>query len=79
MRFQKTVEIWGIEDKLRSGEVVLQCGQWVTCGGGVKSRYVGTNGLSLNIAHGGNAKEVTERFNARIAAKRACLKRFGHL
>ena len=66
MKYQKTLEIWGITDKILSGEVVLQCGQWITCGGEPKSRYVGTNGRSIDAVHGGDYIEVNKRFKARV-------------
>lgn len=69
-QFQKTLELWGKEDAILRGEIVLQRGQWVTCGGGVKSRYMGTNGRSIDVVHGGTTKEVTQKFISRLRVAR---------
>ena len=43
MRFQKTINLWehGIQDKILSGEIKLQPGQWVLCGSDKPSRFCG--------------------------------------
>ena len=53
MRFTKTIQIWGNEEKLRSGRLKLQPGQWVQCGDSPKARFVGVRGSVIWIAHGG--------------------------
>jgi hypothetical protein len=52
MKFQKTVQIWGREAEIRSGELKLQCGQWVKCGGSPSARFVGVRGGDIWVAHG---------------------------
>lgn len=66
-KFQKTIDLWanGNEEKIRSGELVLQCGQWVICGSSQKSRFVSVDGFSINVAHGHNNKTVINRFMTR--------------
>lgn len=70
MKFIKTVDLWDAEvtTKIESGELVLQRGQWVTCGGGQKSRFVMFNPASkvYTVAHGPNAKAVNQRFRCLV-------------
>lgn len=70
MRYQKTIQLWGIEDKLRSGEIKLQTGQWVQCGQGPKSRFVSADEFSINVAHGNTTKEATKKFIERVAYRK---------
>lgn len=46
-QFRKTVDLWENEganqDRILSGNLVLQTGQWVQCGPGPKSRFVGVS------------------------------------
>ena len=53
MRFVKTVNLWdaAIDTALRAGTLKLQTGQWVQCGEGKKSRWLGCLGHTLNVAH----------------------------
>lgn len=52
MRYQKTVDLWGKDaNRVLSGELKLQCGQWVKCGSRKLSRFVKTTGVSLWVAH----------------------------
>ena len=40
------------QQRILSGELVIQCGTWVLCGNDPHpSRYVGTNGRTLHVAH----------------------------
>ena len=74
MRYQKAIDLWADHntEKLLSGELVLQCGQWIHCGSdGIKSRYVGTNGRSIDAVHGKDAKQVIEKFKERMFFKNA--------
>jgi|6_EtaG_2_1085325.scaffolds.fasta_scaffold00944_12 hypothetical protein len=50
MLFQKSIELWGREEDLRSGVLKLQKGQHVTCGGD-KGRFVSVSAVSIWIAH----------------------------
>lgn len=69
-KYQPTIELWGKEDLILSGKLKLQSGQWVTCGGGIKSRYIGTNGRSIDCCHGGDTKQVTTKYRDRISFKK---------
>lgn len=65
MKYVKAIDLWQDHntEKLHTGELVLQTGQWVYCGKDkVKSRYVGIHGLSIWVAHGVDHKDVTKRF-----------------
>ena len=69
MRYQKTVNLWadGNEDKLRTGKLQLQSGQWVLCStdsSDIKSRFVCVAGLSVVVAHGHTNTEVNKRYQA---------------
>ena len=73
MKFLPTINVWntGITTAIMSGQLKLQCGQWIQCGrGGVKSRFISCNGRSINAVHGGTIKQVNLRFSARIQAKK---------
>ena len=65
MRFQKPIELWGNEEKLRKGELVLQRGQHVLVGG-AKARYIGINGHSIWVSYQGQ----TEKFKILCRAMR---------
>jgi hypothetical protein len=62
MRYQKTVDMWKHEQDIRSGKMVLQPGQWVQCGKGPKSRFVGVVGLSVRCTHGATSQEASARY-----------------
>jgi hypothetical protein len=69
MRYQKTVNLWidSNEDKLRTGKLQLQSGQWVLCStdsSDIKSRFVCVAGLSVVVAHGHTIAEVNKRYQA---------------
>lgn len=78
-KYQPTIEIWGIVDQLRAGKIKLQRGQWITCGGLPRSRYMGVNLQTgtIDAVHGGTGKEVTDKFLRRCQIKRDTIKRFG--
>ena len=78
-KYQPTIEIWNVTDQIRSGELVLQRGQWITCGGLPRSRYMGVNLQTgtIDAVHGGTGKEVTDKFLRRCQIKRDTVKRFG--
>jgi len=53
MKFTKTINLnaEGIQDALRSGALKLQRGQWVRCGEGKPSRFVGFVGQNIWAIH----------------------------
>lgn len=64
-KYQKTLDLWDpeVSDKLYSGELKLQSGQWVTCGpDGIKSRFVKANSHHITVIHGGSSMEVCEKY-----------------
>tara|TARA_Y100001951_G_C11253209_1_gene247765 strand:+ start:296 stop:535 length:240 start_codon:yes stop_codon:yes gene_type:complete len=73
MRYQKTVNLWidNNADKLRTGKLQLQSGQWVLCSTDstdIKSRFVCVAGLSVVVAHGHTNTEVNKRYRALLEA-----------
>ena len=67
MKFLPTVNLWNnaTQKAVLSGQLKLQCGQWVQCGEGHKSRFVCINGCTLWVAHWqGTSKATKHRFNA---------------
>jgi len=65
MKYLPTLDLWNYSTQLAilSGQIRLQCGQWVKCGSGKPSRFVRVSGNSLWVAHPqGNAKETQARF-----------------
>lgn len=78
-KYQPTIEIWAITDQIRSGKIKLQRGQWITCGGLPRSRFVGVNLQTgtIDAVHGGTGKEVTDKFLRRCQIKRETVARFG--
>jgi len=81
MKYLPVVDVWNsaIYAALRSGQLKLQTGQWISCGGKPYSRFVGINLKTgtIDACHGGNGKEVTKRFVSRINIKRETIARFG--
>lgn len=69
--YQKTINLWegDTTQRILDGDLVLQCGQWVSCGGGEKSRFIGVNGVCLDVVHYPDtckAKFRTRAFLARM-------------
>jgi len=67
MKYLKTIDLWDatMSDAILSGQLKLQCGQWVQCGTGKRSRFVRTNGKTIHVAHWqGSSKATVQRFNA---------------
>lgn len=73
-KFIKTPDLWDIKTvrKIKSGELVLQPGQWVRCGDKKLSRFVRFNPASktFNVAHGKDCKDVNLTFSKRIEVER---------
>ena len=46
MKYLPTLNLWNpaIQEAIKSGQIKLQRGQWVQCGSGPKSRYIGLSG-----------------------------------
>lgn len=67
MRFLPTINLWakGMAEAVLSGQLKLQRGQYVLCGDGIKSRFIGSNGRSIDVCHGHNNKEVLRKFKMR--------------
>ena len=67
MRFLPAIDLWSdsTQRAVLSGQLKLQTGQWVSCGGEHKSRFVGiSQGGTIVAAHyNGSAAAQTERFN----------------
>jgi hypothetical protein len=73
MKYLKTINLWAadIQDAVMRGQIRLQPGQWVSCGGGAPSRFVKTTGRSLWVAHPqGTAQATRERFLALVQASK---------
>lgn len=67
MKYTKTVDLWKpeIHQALIQGNLKLQCGQWVACGEGRKSRFVClTPANTIIAAHWqGSSKATAKRFD----------------
>ena len=52
-KFIKTVDLWNSRTiaAINSGKLVLQVGQWVQCGSGKKSRFVGVKNGVFDVVH----------------------------
>ena len=81
MKFIKTVNLWDEStiQALTNGQLKLQVGQYVNCGGGVKSRFISvdTKSGTVDVAHGGSNKEVTRKFKQRAMIRRDTVNKFG--
>lgn len=81
MKYLPVVDLWSGDtiERIRSGSLCLQRGQWVSCGGRPFSRYIGVNMKSgtIECAHGGNGAEVIKRFKLVCQIKRDTVARFG--
>jgi hypothetical protein len=77
MKYLPTLDLWNnaIQQAVISGQIKLQCGQWVKCGGGKPSRFVRSTGSSLWVAHSqGNAKATQERFLSLVSVSKTRIK-----
>lgn len=81
MKFLPVVDLWNpaIQTAILNGQLKLQTGQWISCGGKPYSRFIGTNGRTIDAVHGANGKEVTARFMSRMQVRKDTIKRFGKL
>lgn len=82
MKYLPAINLWdrAIDSAIKSGQLKLQVGQWVTCGTDTqKSRFISCDNGVYNVCHGSNNKEVIKRFNARIEARKQTIKRFGKI
>ena len=78
MRYLKTLQLWdsGIQEAIKSGQLKLCVGQWVICGTGHKSRYVGHTKHTINLVHWqGSGKATQALFKRRLAAQKEIDKR----
>lgn len=65
MNYLPTVNLWnaGIHRALVSGQLKLQVGQWIQCGEGHKSRFVGIKNGVIDAVHWtGTAKNTRNKF-----------------
>lgn len=65
MKYIKTIELWegSNERMIREGQLKLQCGQWVLCGGN-KSRFVSATKHHIHVIHGKDVAEINQKFKA---------------
>jgi hypothetical protein len=63
MKYLPTLDLWNpsIQSAVLNGQIKLQCGQWVKCGGGKPSRFVKTTGRSLWVAHPQGTPALTRK------------------
>ncbi len=74
MKYLPTVNLWNpaIASAIETGQMKLQCGQWVKCGTDKLSRFVCKAGNSLWVAHWqGNSKDTKLRFQNLLRAAKA--------
>jgi len=70
MTYLPTIDLWNsaTQKAILSGQIKLQCGQWVSCGGGKPSRFVKSTGRSLWVAHPqGTPKATFDRFMSLVS------------
>jgi len=70
MKYLPTLDLWNnaIQTAVLSGQIKLQCGQWVKCGSDKPSRFVKSTGRSLWVAHPQGTPEATmQRFLSLVA------------
>ena len=66
MKYLSTINLWdnSTQQAVARGQIKLQRGQWVKCGDGKLSRFVGIRNGCLWVAHWqGTAKATAHRFN----------------
>lgn len=65
MKYLPTLDLWnaGIHSALVNGQLKLQVGQWIQCGEGKKSRFVGIRKGVIDAVHWtGTAKNTRNKF-----------------
>ena len=70
MKYLPTINLWesGIQEAILRGQLKLQCGQWVKCGGDKPSRFVKAMAHSIWAAHPQDTPQATrERFLSLVA------------
>ena len=78
MQFLKTIDLWGkgVQRAIQNGQIKLQVGQWVQCGQGEKSRYLGHTKHTFDCVHWqGTSKRTNALFQARIRIRKECAER----
>tara|TARA_R110002124_G_scaffold47290_2_gene140938 strand:+ start:12755 stop:13039 length:285 start_codon:yes stop_codon:yes gene_type:complete len=67
------INLWeyGVQERIVSGELIVPCGTWVSCGAGRPSRFIGTTGVTLNVAHYPNTGGA--KFASRVAFHKASI------
>ena len=68
-KFIKTIDLWccNTVNAINNGSLILQVGQWVSCGGGAKSRYIGVKNGVFNVVHYPNATNANFRKRVFVA------------
>lgn len=66
MRYTKTIDLWaeGVQTAIINGNLRIQPGQWVRCGSGPRSRFVGVkpSGIFWVAHYQGNKYSTNRRF-----------------
>ena len=64
MIYLKTIDLWdkATAKAIETGQIKLQRGQWVQCGGGAKSRFVCKKPKSIWVAHSEGKLGTKESF-----------------
>lgn len=72
MKYLKTLQMWdtGLQDAIRNGQLKLQVGQWLLCGTGKKSRYIGHTKHTIDAVHWqGSGKATNDLFKLRLEVR----------
>lgn len=66
MKYLPTIDLWNpaVSAALRSGQLKLQPGQWVKCGGDKPSRFAGCTPRTTVAAHPNGGTISRERFRS---------------
>ena len=72
MKYIPTIETSKYSRAILEAQMVLQSGQWIQCGEGVKSRFHSVTPTGTIIAfHGATSKEATRKYQEYVWALRA--------
>ena len=81
MKYRKPIDLWhyNVQDRIMSGDLKFQPGQWLSCGDPRKvdklCRYVSHNSKSINVVHWqGSGKATNDLFKARLKAEKRVTK-----